>query len=1401
MQKLSPTEVSRRNMAQIFPWKRFWCRREDSYSLADRGFLSDPDAEHGALLNRNLTTFDRLQETPCLALLGEPGVGKSWSLAADLDAFRERSPELPIIRLDLRSFGSEDRLHRALFENPILLQWVSANYDLHVYLDSFDECLLRIETVAALLADELAKLPLARLKLRIACRTASWPSLLENALTSGYGKDGFTATELVPLRRVDVEKAAVLSGIAEPNAFLERVDLLQLAALASKPVSLLMLLDTFRREGDLPQNLLDLYERGCLILCEEQNESRRAAGRRGTLSPLSRMAIAARIAAVTQFSNRFAVWTGIEAVGAPPEDVPVSQLVGGVELAEQHLSVSSEMILDALGTGLFSSRGQERLGWSHQTFAEYLAARYCITHKLPIPQLRSLVFHPRRARVVPQLREVASWLALQNENLFAEIAEHDPEVLLGSASPSLSEGQRRILMSALLRRCDEGEFLHVHHDLPLRNLAHSSIAEQLEPVLWDRNRPVSTRYFAARVVRDCSVTSLGSVLLDIALSDSETNDMRSIAGYAIGDVGSQAERERLRPLLQAGREIDPNDELRGVALQAIYPDDKYDDSMWDSLEHPRKSLFFGAYNSFLSYFVLPKLNGANLPAALRWCMRQGVEELGPIPYLQAEILYLAVENINENGVAELLARAVLERCRSYRGFPKRRYGNAKQAEELLLEDDERRRRFLEALLPLLKPDNIHLFVHPLAILTPKDLQWYINRIVSGVSASPDVEAKLICRLAYSWDPEAGKAVWDACQINAIIAKECKGVFEAAPLSEAAAFQIPSREELLKKHNVQLAPPLGPRVEAALTMTESGQADEWLRLISEMSIQEGGTHCIVPQHMNIEKLPGWIVASAETKSRILKAAKGYLRESTFPDLDSAASRQVRNGAAAGVNALALLQSIEPTYLEGMPTGFWVRWIPSLVEDGRAGHDAEPEIQAVFRLAAMSAPDAMNARLIAQLRFENGSEQRYFFSSSLIDRAWNDRLGTLLLDELLQNNLVAPIQANVLYKLLQRDIPGAREWAVETIRSEHRSERGLALSKALLDAGVNKAWEVLWPIIQQDVQFGRELLEGISYGRPDKTAFGAGFSDVQLEEFYAWLLEQYPPANDREISGAVGPVDTVRFLRDGTLELLKKRGTFDACDALARVELRLPQHRWLRFHFDEAEVVACALTWEAPSPVDVLTMGADRSNRFVESSDQLLDVVSESLGRLQAELHGELGSVGDLWNGDGTEWWPKQEEDVSDYVARFLKRDLVDRGIIVNREVQVRRGRRGEMPGQSTDIHVDVTSEPSKPLRYGPITLVIEVKGSWNHGLMTDMQVQLRDRYMKNSGCRVGLYLVAHFSANSWRKSDSRRAKSRTWDIASLRRRLQEQAADLSGGVLVRSFVLDACLDSTQATGVE
>ena len=644
-------------------------------------------------------------------------------------------------------------------------------------------------------------------------------------------------------------------------------------------------------------------------------------------------------------------------------------------------------------------------------------------------------------------------------------------------------------------------------------------------------------------------------------------------------------------------------------------------------------------------------------------------------------------------------------------------------------------------------------------------------------------------------------VWHACERSPILAQECNPIFEAVSLdSEMVQWQRKSKADLLKERNIELAPALEPRCEAALQLIEGGEVDAWLKLLGEMSLDEGGTHYMNLRQMEVEKLQGWLGASEGTRGRIVAAAKIFLTEKPFRTLAWFPSTQVPYGASAGVNALAFLCSLDLAYLQGQSADFWAAWIPSLIGDSRVTRDqsdAIHAINAVFAMAAVAAPSTMSAKLLEQIQMESDNRQ-FFFAGSLVDLAWSDSLGQVLLGKLQLDDLAASVQAEILFQLVKRKVAGAKKWAEETVRSEYNTERGIGFSKALLKASDDAAWKTLWPLIQKDTNYGRRLLEGVSYGYDDKASFTNYLSDIELGELYLWLLEQYPP-DDRMVSGAMGPVDMVRMLRDGSLEKLKRRATFEACDALARAEMQLPQHGWLRFHFDEAEVLACASTWEAQSPRNIIAMASDSKKRFVESSQQLLDVILESLSHLQAELHGEIASVGDLWNSKEADWWPKQEEDVSDYIARHLKKDLADRGIIINREVQIRRGRRGEMAGQSTDIHVDaVPAEGTQGQLYGSIGVVIEVKGSWNDGLMQDMEGQLRDRYMKNNECRAGLYFVAHFKAFRWIATDGRRAKGDAIDISGLRQQLANQADGLSGSVLIQSMVLDASLDSTTAT---
>jgi hypothetical protein len=159
-----------------YGWQRYWVSQDGNIDLSDDGFLVDPTIDTTQARAPKLHTLHDLQDFRALALLGEPGIGKTATLAAEYKSLEGQiiGEGIIAIHVDLRSYSSEVLLHRRLFESPEFITWKGGNSHLILHLDSLDEALLRIDSVAALIADELPRFPTARMSVRIACRTAVW---------------------------------------------------------------------------------------------------------------------------------------------------------------------------------------------------------------------------------------------------------------------------------------------------------------------------------------------------------------------------------------------------------------------------------------------------------------------------------------------------------------------------------------------------------------------------------------------------------------------------------------------------------------------------------------------------------------------------------------------------------------------------------------------------------------------------------------------------------------------------------------------------------------------------------------------------------------------------------------------------------------------------------------------------------------------------------------------------------------------------------------------------------------------------------------------------------------------------------------------------------------------------
>lgn len=269
--------------------------------------------------------------------------------------------------------------------------------------------------------------------------------------------------------------------------------------------------------------------------------------------------------------------------------------------------------------------------------------------------------------------------------------------------------------------------------------------------------------------------------------------------------------------------------------------------------------------------------------------------------------------------------------------------------------------------------------------------------------------------------------------------------------------------------------------------------------------------------------------------------------------------------------------------------------------------------------------------------------------------------------------------------------------------------------------------------------------------------------------------------------MSPRENLGRARDRLLSQLAERGTATSVDSARIIAARFADRPWLQQIVLEAQEAYSRNRWVPVEPEELLALVGNLSKRLVRSGRELLDVVVESLGRVQQRLQGETAEARLLWN-EGEERAPKDEDTASDYVKNRLQDDLAGRGIVANREVQVRR--QGTGIGERTDIRVDAIS--NDPLR-GPdvITVVVETKGCWHRDLMTSMIGQLYERYMVPIGTQYGIYLVIWFSTDAWYRDDSRRAVAAGRDSGETKRRLTEQADSLNTeGTAIEVVVLDA-----------
>ncbi|MBA1343657.1 MAG: hypothetical protein C5S52_08690 [ANME-2 cluster archaeon] len=582
----------------------------------------------------------------------------------------------------------------------------------------------------------------------------------------------------------------------------------------------------------------------------------------------------------------------------------------------------------------------------------------------------------------------------------------------------------------------------------------------------------------------------------------------------------------------------------------------------------------------------------------------------------------------------------------------------------------------------------------------------------------------------------------------------------------------------------LDPPPAKRIAFLLGECESGNLLAWWRLNREMTLAPDSTFYGDGLESDLTVLPGWNVADAATKARIVEAAKRCVLEQDPKTQEWLGTNKMPPLAVSGYRALLLLLRESPDFIPTIPTGVWKKWAPIILAYLKPHHE-------LVKLAYEHAPDDIIRALLVMIDKQNEEHDQIFITRK-VECCWDDYLANALLKKAKDEKLKPGCMGSLLGDLLDHNVDEAKVFAESLVplpppSSEDARNRAIAAARALMTHAKDAGWSVVGPAIREDTEFGREVISVVAH---NAESIWERLTEAQLADLYLGLVRECPLAEEETKEGLTD-------YRDSIPCYLKERGTHPACEAIQRISHELPELDWLKWTLWEAQNNARRCTWVPPQPADILEMASDSRKRLVQSGDQLLDVLIESLERLRVKLQDETPAAPFLWNvwknEDKKEMYrPKDENAFSDYITIHLREDLGGKGVIINREVEIRNGK-GSGKGERTDIHVDVSVQSSRGKVRDRVSVIIEVKGCWHTERTTAMKTQLVDRYLKDNRCQHGLYLIGWFNCDQWDDEDGRNKRCPKYSIDKEQEERDVQAADLSQqGVRIKAFVMNTAL---------
>jgi hypothetical protein len=1390
-----------------YNWKRFWCPREGKINLNDDGFLYDPESKNIYYIQQDAQSFEKYAQVPCIILLGEPGIGKSTEIinAYEITKGLVDNHEKQTLYKNLNAYSDITSLLKDVFESEEINLCKKQNIPFYLFLDSLDECRFRIDTISQILYQQIEKLYYDNFFLRIACRTAEWPGSLEEGLTKIWGKERLVFIELVPLRKKDVEIACITRHF-HYNNFLTQILEREVQPLAIKPITLNFLLDIFGREPNLPNTRLELFDQGIRLLIEEHNPSRKESKIIGQFPVAQKINVAERIAAIMILCN----------INVITQD----------NYSDNEMGLTKEEIIDSddsnfrviesvIESGLFSSRGKNRMGWAHQSYAEFLAARFLINNIFSEEQLFNFILDSvfGERKIIPPLNETVAWLVDMKPDLFKHLVKNNVEVMLKSGLILQDNNDKALLVRHLLTKFAQQKLFDLKYSFNnyYKKLTHPNLSKQLRPFIIDKKKSWYVRTAAILIARECDQVELLDDLVKIFCDSNDSLEIRIDIGWCLYHIADEPSLLKMKKVLDTDLKEDEDDELKNVCLFALWPKHLATLELFSFLQRPKNTNYIGGFYHLSDKIIEEKILLQDLPIALNWMGTLGTRHGSGLYHyegLMDYIMYEGWKNLENPEILHSYVGAIKRLRRNYDELIIKK--NKLEFEAELQQEDTKRRLLIESIVNSLTDyvNGIELFLgHNFQLVFTKDFSWLLNQ------AHKEKDEKK----SRAW---ATLANWHFDINNTTNSEHLLGITEKNEIikNEFSTWLIPIElgSEKAKKDKNRYMKFYKPRIHNdkrplrkldweervfhKLLELEKGNSDAYWQLLYLIQFDpEKENNNSDDYAYDIQTLPGWRHLDIDQQQLVIDSSKTYLVEADPYDDKWLGQKIVYKSSRAGYRAICLLYKRDEVFVNTLDERIWKKWAASVIDYPSYTNTENKSFQKrIIELTYKKAPNE-SLNVLKVLLDEECDEDDVYILNNFED-CWDENISQIVYYKLKSGETKVKVFSTLLRYLFKYNYKPAEDYFFCFISKPLPTDPDL-LQKIVLGCSLlivyrtRDFWKPIWQLIKKyPDEVGKKLIIKLPYTREEKINYLDELKEQELADLVVWITKNFADSANTRRWGIqeVTPEKEVMRFRDSIIEHLKLRGQKEAHKAIEFLKKQLPEIEWLSRVEYESKIVTRIKSWQPTSVKEFKQLVANNKSRYIQTDDDLLRTVLESLERLQKELHGETPAVKFLWNSKPENVTPKEETELSNFIKRHLKKDL--QNVFVNREVEI-RGRRGKVQGEKPDIIVEAVKYDSYKKPIERLSLIIEVKCCFNKEYLTAMKTQLADRYLNNNQTKYGIYIGGWYMCDGWDFKDPRlkRSVGRNKTLREIEKYFADQAKELSqNGLVVKSFVMDCRL---------